>query len=397
MSRASRLRPEGPHYIASPGRRWPSVWWRDPYLFQPGHDDTWHALLCAAGPDDGPDHTGAVLAHVRTRDFESWEHLPPIDGPTGRFYHTEVPEHFTLDGRHYILFSTGSCAGIRLNVAGRRETCGTYYMAADQWEGPYHLPQQPLLVGSGSTRLASYVARTIEFEGHRLLYHHVRDDSPEWTGTWAAPKRLDVEPDGSLAVRYWPGLSRLETRPLVEQDAVALSHGVAGATHVLAEDATDVHLHARVKYHGEGRCGAVLRATEGRGLMVSLDFELGQVEIGVVAWHDTFGWGADLTNFLGAPRHDRTTRAVLDTCRRHMEEDQPYVLRCLVRGEHLEVYVDDRWVFTTHVPDAPRRGRVELFAERGTGRFEAVRLHELEAWSTSSPVGETHVPGPEAR
>ncbi len=387
MAGACRLRPAGPHYVDAPSDRWPHVWWRDPFLFQVEGDDSWHALICATRPDDGPDHTGAVLAHVRTRDFATWEHLPPLDGPTGRFYHNEVPEHFVHDGRHYVLFSTGSCAGIRVQTPGRRETAGTYYMVADRLEGPYRLPEDPLLVGAGYARLASYVARTIEFGGQRMLYHHIRDDSEKWDGTWAAPKRLDVEPDGTLTVRYWDGLAALERRTVVEAASAEITHGVAGAAETVARDLADLHVTARLRYRGDGRCGVVVRSADGSGVMLSLDFQLGAAEIGVGRRHDLFGWGADVTGFAMHPPQ-RDQRFVLDRCALPLELDRDYELRILARGEHVEAYLDGRWLFTTHVPEAPARGDVELLTERGRATFHDVCIAELEPWTLSAYVGE---------
>jgi len=392
MAGASRLGPAGPHYVSKPGERWPQVWWRDPYLFRVAGDSGWHALLCAAQPGDGPAHSGAVVGHVRTDDFATWEHLPSLEGPTGRFYHNEVPEHFEAEGRHYLLFSTGSCAGIRLQTPGRRETVGTYYMVSDRLEGPYRLPTDPLLVGAGGYRMGPYVGRVIEWAGERLLYHHVREDGERWDGVWSTPKRLTVEANGDLAVGYWPGLGAMEARTLAERPSVELAHEVAGTARRVVAEAADVQVTARVR-GGGGRCGVVLRVADGQGVMVALDLELGRVEIGVGRRSAVYGWGADVTHFIGNEAADREQRFVLDTCGVALEGDRPYALRVLGRGDQFEVYLEERWVFTTHVPEASAAGGVELFAERGRAVFEEVRITALERWTRAASVGEVRMDG----
>ncbi len=396
-----RLGPRAPHYATQPAPLRPTVWWRDPFVFRHEADGHYHAIVCAAWPQFGPDDTGAVLAHVRTRDFRRWEHLPPLDAPTGLFYHNEVPDLFVHEGRWYVLFSTGSVMGLRLNTPSRRETTGTYYMVADALEGPYRLPQEPLLVGAGLGAMSAYVARAFLFGGEWLLYHQVRDGSGPgfWSATWGTPKRLHVGSEGELSARYWPGLEALETGELAPDAGPERPgwerHGNAwrgrakavGVACPVVADATDVHLRTEVTPLAGGRCGLVLRASEDRGVLVALDMERGRVEIGMVRHHELVGWGSCRTGFLPdtAPSQER---APTDTCAWPLRPGRPYVLRCLARAEHFEVYLDDRWVFTAVIPEAPSAGQVDLYVERGEARFGQIRVARLEPLKRSRRVGE---------
>ncbi len=396
-----RLRPQPPHYVTEPDDWRPTAWWRDPFVFHHDEDGQYHALICAVRPESGPDDTGAVLAHVRTTDFRRWEYLPPLEGPTGRFYHSEVPDLFVHDGRYYVLFSTGSLFGLRINTPSRRETIGTYYMVADRLEGPYNMPDECLLIGAGHGRMASYVGRTLEFGGERLLYHHVRDDfgGQSWSGTWGAPKRLPVGENGELTARYWPGLEALESGELpVRTDAPPPGWErsatgwrgrteAVGASCPVVADAPDVHVRADVTCAGGGRCGLALRASDGAGVLVSLDFDLGQAEIGIARYNQVAGWGACRVAFVpgSAEPDDRT---VIDSCRWPAEAGRTYALRCLARAEHFEVYLDDRWLFTTVIPEAPQSGDVCLYVERGEARFAGFRAAALSALEPGRCVGE---------
>mgnify|MGYP006285086231 FL=1 len=398
-----RLRPEPPHYATEPDPWRPTVWWRDPFVLHHEEDGQYHAVVCAARPTFDRNDTGAVLAHLRTTDFREWEHLPPLEGPTGLFYHNEVPDLFTHDGRWYVLFSTGSVFGLRINTPSRRETTGTYYMVADRLEGPYRLPDECLLVGAGHGRMGPYVGRAFEFNGERLLYHQVRDDCADarWDATWGAPKRLCAGPAGELTARYWPGLEALETGELEMRtdDPPAgwekVSNGWRGAAEAVGiscpvvKDAADFHVRVDVTGTRGGRCGLVLRAGGRTGVLVSLDFDTGQAEIGTARHHPIAGWGDCPIGFVpdGEPRDER---GVIDTCRLPIETGRTYALRCLARAEHFEAYLDDRWLFTTPIPGAPLSGDILLYTERGRASFTDLRTAALSPLKRTTTIGEHH-------
>ncbi|MGD2175598.1 MAG: hypothetical protein PVJ27_09360 [Candidatus Brocadiaceae bacterium] len=395
-----RLRPRGPHYATGPDAWRPSAWWRDPFVFLHEEDGHYHALVCAAAPECDPDHTGALLAHVRTRDFRRWEYLPPLDGPTGLFYHTEVPDLFVHEGRYYVLFSTGTMFGLRIHTPSRRDTIGTYYMVGEALEGPYRLPDECLLVGAGHGLGGPYVGRSIVLGGDRLLYHQVRDKSGVGglSASWGAPKRLTVGAGGELTAQYWPGLEALETGDLPaapdeespgwEQSASGW-HGraeAAGVSHVMLKEAADLHVRVNVTPVSGGRCGLVLRSADGRGVLVSLELDLGQVAIGVARHHEIAGWGGYRLGFIpGASVHD--DRDVIDTFRCSLEDGRAYSLRVLARAEHFEVYLDERWVFTTVIPEAPPAGDAALYVERGEAHFADFHAGALPPLERTECVG----------
>ena len=49
-----------------------------------------------------------------------------------------------------------------------------------------------------------------------------------------------------------------------------------------------------------------------------------------------------------------------------------------VRDEHFEVYIDNRWIFTTVIPETAKIGDVEFMIERGKAVFSNFRLAAIE-------------------
>lgn len=402
MRGVARLVPKGPHYLEKPNRWRRSVPWRDPFLFRDESDGCWHALLCAARPGFGPDDTGAALARVRTRDFRSWEHLPPVDAPTGRFCHVEVPEAFEFHGVHYLLFSTGSCYGIRVDTPTRKETVGTYYLRADAPEGPYRVPEECLLVGAGQGRMGAYVARTLPYGDSRVLYHHIRKNQDEWDGVWGTPKTLCQDADGNLHAGFFPGLWGLGKPEAIawppaaaEPPWTADSAGVRcrsaamGASCRIADDQADVLFECVIVGVDAARCAVVLRDADARGVAVTLDFAARTAEVGEVALHPVAGWGRDASGFVpgGKARDCR----VIDLCGWPLRFGAPVRLTVLARHACVEAYLDGRWVFTAMMPEAARAGGLCLAVERGEAFFSELRLHRLEPLEPSASPGEIAV------
>ncbi|MCW8132504.1 MAG: GH32 C-terminal domain-containing protein [Planctomycetota bacterium] len=393
------LFPQGPHYRSEYDAVRGHVAWRDPYLFKDATDGCWHAVFCAQRPAYGPDDTGAAFGHARTKDFVTWEFLPPLDAPAGKFYHVEVPELVELDGTHYLLFSTGSCYGTRIHSPRRRETVGTYYLKAERREGPFTLPEDPLLIGAGHGRMDAYVGRIVTYKGERFLYHHIRTDPREFDGVWAVPKRLMREANGDLYAGFFEPLRTLGRPAALAADlpgdgswtragegfqARALA---TGTSCTIAKQQAGLLLECTVASASAGRCAVVLRAHENMGVMVRLDYDLGEVQIGMDRRHPLYGWGADYSMFVD--RSDKRYGGnVTDSCRVPLAHGRPYRLAVYARNRCVEVYLDGRWIFTTMMYDAAPAGDVALSAERGEATFTQVALHAFEALEGSRRPGQ---------
>ena len=233
--------------------------------------------------------------------------------------------------------------------------------------------------------------RTIEYQGERLFYHQVGGGK---YASWSSPKRVRCDDDGTLWPGSFPGLESHHTADIINSlddmgefnrrdpglwqrrgEWIIAESMVAGSALRIAEDMAHYHLQFTVRL-GTARCAGVVLRAEGfeRGAHVLLDADQGHVQIGSASDYDghsgpvkrpTVGWTLKMFDSFKCPIH----------------RDRAYHVRCFVRNEHLEVYLDDRWVFSTVFGDNPMpdRGAIELTIEAGQAEFGDVRLNEIEA------------------
>ena len=383
-----------PYYTADPAKApLVPVDWRDPQIFWREEDKRFHGVLCARKPGWNQKDHGIRMGHIASEDLIHWESLPPLAEIGAKFFNAEVPDFFCMNGRHYILFNTGTYGGLRLNSPTRTNALGLVYMVASRFEGPYELPEDPILLGAGNYGHGPYSARTIEFQGQRLFYHQV--GGAKYPALWA-PKKVCCEDDGTLWPGYFSGLEKLHTANVINSvddigqitprdpglwqrrgEKIFAESMVAGSSLRIAEEMAHFHLQFKVRLSSARCAGAVLRAegTE-KGVHVLLDAEQGQIQIGFASdYHGhsgpfkkaTVGWTLKMFDNFKCPIH----------------RDRDYHVRCFVRNEHLEVYLDDRWVFSTVFGDnpMPEQGAIELTIEAGQAAFSEIRLVQIEAMS----------------
>ena len=373
----------GPHYLDKPARPffYDKLDFRDPYIFHRPEDGQFHALLHGRRPQWSHEDTGAVFAHLRSTDLIHWEHLPPLDAPTGLFEKTEVPDLFELDGRCYLAFTSRSRGGLRLSTDGRESADGTFYMMADNWDGPFHLPDDYLLVGAEKGVRGPYCGHTIVSPDHgRILYHHITGDRP----ALSVPKKVRTRSDGTLWLEYMPLLELLESETICDSaqqlpsfeprdwgewersdGRVTAKAKSVGSSCRVVRWTTDVHLCCDIRLNSAAGAGVVLRSIDDHGVWVFLNRDRQQLEVGAASYRLNMGWS-------------RTSGG--DACRCELDCDREYRLRCFARDEHFEVYLDDRWVFTLDLASEARTGDIELFVERGDAVFSNLRiaaLHEM--------------------
>ena len=183
------------------------AYWRTKSVIWREEDRHFHAVLSTRTPEWGHADTGAAIAHIRSKDLVHWEHLPPLIALGRKFYHCEVPDIFEMDGRWYVTFCTISSGGIKIHTPYREEVTGVLYMTAGQFDGPYALLDDPLLVGAGHGKMTAYSSGSVSYEGGRVLYHHIAGERP----SCGAPKRMRTGEDGAMWLEYLPAMERLET------------------------------------------------------------------------------------------------------------------------------------------------------------------------------------------
>jgi len=328
-----------------------------------------------------PAKTGgmACVARVQSRDLECWDYLPPIYA-SDQFVNMEVPEYFEMGGRHYLIFSS---AGSRKDIGGRVNASGTYYVMADQRDGPYRIPDDPLLLGSGQGRVDNYVARTIPDGGGRIVYHHTCGGPV----TFGTVKQLRQRPDGSLWLAYRPAMDRLQQGDLLD--------GLDGIT-----PETQI---------GHGRWTTVGEVIEGRAapgasvlplparaanVMVTCQIQAGENgQAGLVWRRNAAGAYAVIvdanTDSIRVVSLQIEGNEMAENCLDRIESlnlaEGPRRLRVLVRAHRSEVYCNGRWLFNVHTPEAQEAEGLGLIVRTGKAQFTRLHVGELGRLHAQSP------------
>ena len=344
--------------------------WRDMSAYYNEAHQRWDGYLYGVDGESG----NPSIAHVSSADFKSWTyHTPvfvsePYDRTNDGFIDLEVPDYFRMGSRHYLLFA--SVRSRKDHSSGRSDASGTWYLTADALEGPWRVPQNPLLLGSGNGRNDHYVGRTVSYGGERLLYHHT------WglgTVCWGTPKLVKQQEAGDLSLEYWPELDRLKTG-VVYQKARLTSEPkqLSNALELFGPETADFLIECTVDM--SGRATATLlwhhkpdRLSVATGLkiipgessveMVRLEY----LEEGIRRFNaDTYY----------SYRRDTYTNPSLISDRVNV--------RILSRAHQVEIYLNGTWIFSMDVSDLPAEGNFGMLAENGLAQIEDMMVYSLE-------------------
>ena len=375
----------GPHYETKSRPGFQFVDWRDACCFWREDAQVYEALVCARQAQPQGNATGACIARLRSKDLVSWEFLPPLAVAGPGFYNCEVPDYFEIDGTHYLLFSCagdGGASPCRRDTPSRIRPFGTWYQRADRFEGPYTMPADPLLLGSGQGRWDCYVGRTINLDGRRLLYHHMGPAAP----AWAAPKWVEPGPDRTLALKYWPGLAKLRSDVLVRDFSRARLDDpllqAAGRWNRAAD-------HTRLEGQSNSVPSAVALADPVRDFELLCTIDATRAESASVLFDLA---GDPLTGMALSLRRDSGSAEIgpvqmtlapaislgmLDCCKTPLVLSQSLKLRLLIRAEYMECYLNDQWIFSTILGNRPVPGRIGFAVCGGSALFAGLEIHSL--------------------
>jgi len=392
------LSPRLPHYRREPsGLHFMHAAWRDPCVLRT-EDGWYHGFLCARSPEWSADDTGAVVAHVRSRDLRDWEQLPPLVRLGDRVVFAEVPDVFPMGEWWYVLFLDHGWGGVRINSPARADAAGTFYVRSRSLQGPYEWPDEPLLIGGSDDRVGPWAARTLSVGDERWLYFHNAGGEP----AFGLPKGIEQAPNGDLWLRYLPITEPVETPVRVDTTAavgsmkprdpgrwtesdgvITGSAGATGSAILIADGVRDGVSACRITGDGAARAGMVVRSSgapgrdmfeqDNRGIAVWLDFERQCLVADRCTWVPGFGWGRSVHDQMGWDRRPRATQQVRCT----LPSESWLHLRVCFRDRFLEAYLDDRWVLTLNTDDHVEAGRVELAVERGRARFGDLTVASL--------------------
>jgi sucrose-6-phosphate hydrolase SacC (GH32 family) len=318
-----------PHYAGAD--------WRDMFVRRDAGTGLWHAYICARNAQKH-----AAVAHLTSTNLLDWTYLPPLFSDPA-LNDMEVPEPFSLGGRHYLVFS--SVRSRMKETSGRKDASGTFYLVGDSEDGPYRFPAEPLFLGSGHGRFDVYVGRVLRFGGETLLYSQTVGGPV----MWATPKVIRQNKDGSLWLGYWNNLDRLKARAFQQNEKASVKDG----TLRLQKDAGDFMLECDLARGGAAKAGFVWRDADSKSSGMMLDRANGMAEV------LENGKVIDDISIPGLGKRNQK-------------------IRILVRAHRAELYVNDRWLFNWRMKSMPPSGALSLTAVGGQARVSHMRINELE-------------------
>ncbi len=353
--------------------------WRDPQLIE--RDGAWEVFVCARDAT-GPHGGRGSIGRARSENLLDWTYLPPIFAP-GVFRGMEVPHYFSFGGRHYFLWSTMSRKGVRLNSPKGQLTAGVYYCLADDAEGPYRLPDDPLILGE-----STYVGRHFAFGGDDLFVHLNQREYDEEADrpTFGLPKRLGHNPDGALSLHFWPPTESLWSgSEALTLEGPLEAWGLPGEWRVTSSAITgssdfgpaaawtnlaggDVHLGCELSLSPGCRGSVLLRGGGDGGLVFTVNDAEEQFEIGTASGVRS-GLYLKLDEILPFAALPELEEVLV---RRR------YALRLLARAEIVEAYLQDRLIFSRSFASVAEEGRIGFAVDGGWLGIEQLNVHPLE-------------------
>jgi hypothetical protein len=315
---------------------------------------------------------------------------PPAIEPGLWGDHIEVGAVGRIAGRYYMLIGVGSShpLGARHLSSLLAGESGMYVAVSGAAAGPYRVDQRQRILLGSSPRLYTYFARFYRCGDEMLLNHHTvprewRIDGigPEHDVYLAPLKRVAVDAEGMMSLRWWPGNEALKgtSRP-------ALLEGCG--LHVLRPEDCPIE------------SGNLLMVARAGGLVVlpsQHDPTRGVILEADVLMHRPLGQLWSVGFFVeGQARHNgtlivaqsdgRVTVGSYNGYAYRPEDAKPRALalgetshwRLLLRDAYLELYIDDEFIQAYSLSHKPG-GRLGFAVEAGEATVTNVRLWEMSA------------------
>jgi hypothetical protein len=313
-----------------------------------------------------PDDRGGAVGYARSRDLVTWEFEGTLFHP-GDVGSPECPEMFHM-GRHWYLlasFHTGRAVG------------KTSYRFAEHPTGPWMSATPASLDGH------DLCAGNTLFDGERrLLFGWIPTyGGPEeargqqWGGDLALPREIYARPDGSLATRIPPDVSRR----------------LRGAARVPAGQPPRSQRGDWALTDAE----AVCRSGEG-SLLLPGEHAGVDLETGLLLGRDSERAGIALRSPDGSPGFviavDRLRQCLtvesegsgirLNRLPAHLAADRTLTLRVLHEGDIVEAFLDDQISLAARLSRAVCPAQLRLFTEGGPAAFQRPRVYALRTADT---------------
>ena len=348
--------------------------WRDLSIYWDAQAKLWQGCLCARHKEM------PCVGHVSSPNLKHWTYHDPyfVSEPYTRdnngFVEFEVPDMFELAGKHYIVFS--SIRSRKNFTSGREDASGTWYLVADRKEGPYTVPKNPLLMGTGMGRIDHYVGRTISHNGQRLMY--CQNWGPYTGVNWSTPKLVQANESNELSLRYWSDLDVFKKDKLLSVAALTVKsdadkrYQIQDIENLTASDfmlTCDLDAARATSCTITWRSALPLRPPNSEKFPtygLRIDPKEGQFSLVQVVPSLHFGGNTYQMNL-----NDRYTNKSLCTAGKMK-------VRIMVRRDRSEVYVNDRWLFNVGFRDMLLKGGFSVLAESGEVNLTNFEIDELE-------------------
>jgi sucrose-6-phosphate hydrolase SacC (GH32 family) len=345
--------------------------WRDLTAYLDEATGVWNGYLYAIHGETGK----PAIAHIQSKDYLTWSYHEPIyvsdetyNRTNNGFMDLEVPDYFEMGGSRYMLFS--SCQSRKHSTSGRADAMGTWYIRAGVGNESWELPPAPLLLGSGQGRFDNYVGRTVMYRGQRLLYHQTWGEGKV---SWATPKLVNQDADGSLVLRYWPDLDRLITGAATVNRNFSV-HAASDETACELIDTTvaDFMLTCTADVSHANSATLLWHVRPGSTVVASgLHIDSGKNTISMV---EVRYLEQSVRRFNG------------NTYSRYLRDNYAFgtldcgnlQIRIISRAHQAEVYINDVWVFSMDMSDLPSSGQFGILCDSGQTHLSEVVISELE-------------------
>ncbi len=369
--------------------RWDSIW---PI---PLPDGSFLGVVTASSKD-GPPGANGVAGLVSSADGIHWNAEPPASEPCG-FGWVEVGCQVSFGPRHYLL--VGCAGGARrdpvYNTTGK--SGGMFVMVSDSVRGPYRWVEgDPMLLGGRNAPpnwayIPTYFGRVFRYEGQVLYNHHWMPRANFLDASLGTVKVLKEAAPGKLVLRYWTGNDKLKGSRIFDlrtakAPTTPTPQLIPSGRWTLACGAL------RGVSEGSSLCFFPLEPCFGTGVVIELvmtleggEYAAGGLLLGVAEQGENkpYEGVACLANLRGLYEfgtvgfgpcgpvfmpENHTLRPIMPGATQHW--------RVLVRGEFVELYVNDELVQCFGFSRAPHHG-IGFFVEQGTievNRMEVFRF-----------------------
>ena len=308
------------------------------------------------------------IAHVSSKDFLTWTYHEPLfvteeyNRDNDGFVYLEVPDLFEMGGKYYATFS--SIRSRKTATSGRKDASGTWYVMADKKEGPFRVPENPLLLGTGMGRNDHYVGRTITYKGERLLYHQNWGDHKV---DWSTPKLLQKDKNDELYLKYWSQLDKLKTKQLLKHESLSVKPETSRRYREL-EIKTKV---------ADFMLTCDIQIKDARSLCIFWRRNATPYGLKIEPKNETFSI-VQLHRRVGHFNSHSFNTLLLDQYANKALCTGQMGLRLIVRKGRSEVYINERWIFNVGLKGIPAKGDFSFLADSGEALIENLQIHELE-------------------